>query len=255
MFGYIFLLKQSLDESVSQEEDSKSFWNLFPDRFKNGLYGYIITSFLLFNWENILLILKSKNDIEMTLIYISTQQNFTFNFFWMPLISGIIAAFTMPLISTGYSLYTGGMTAMRNDSLGFGGLLWKNIKANLELRQSGTHEIINKLNQEVADLSEMAEVLNDKVNTYLAHKNNLESFLEKIVGVYQTYPLINTDKEFLEILKALRHKGIFECYPGGSDIRAIKSFLNEAESVLSPTESPSTSKQNLQRKDSNSKES
>lgn len=47
------------------------------DRIKNNFYGYLITSFVIFNWENIILILKSKNDIEMTLIYISAQPNFS----------------------------------------------------------------------------------------------------------------------------------------------------------------------------------
>lgn len=229
---------------MNQDEDNKSFWNIFPDRFKNGFYGYIITAFVLFNWENIILILKSKNDIEMTLIYISTQLNFTFNFFWLPLISGITAAFIMPLISTGYSLYTGGMTAMRNDSLGFGGLLWKNIKTNLELKQSGILEIIKKSNEEVVSLKEEIDELRKDTLIRLKQKENLDIFLGKIVSVYQEYPLVNTETEFLEMLKTMRHRGIFDYYSGGSDIRLIKSLLAEAEDVLPPVESLSTHEEN-----------
>lgn len=237
---------------MNQDEDNKSFWNIFPDRFKNGFYGYIITSFILFNWENIILVLKSKNDIEMTLIYISTQLNFTFNFFWLPFFSGIAAAFIMPLISTGYSLYTGGMTAMRNDSLGFGGLLWKNVKKNLELKHSGIHETIKRSNEEVVRLKEELDELRNDNLTRLKQKENLEIFLGKVVSVYEEYPLVNTETDFLEMLKAMRRRGIFEYYSGGSDIRLIKSLLAEAERVLPPVEPLSTYEENAQGKSSNS---
>lgn len=234
---------------MSQEEDNKSFWNIFPDRFKNGFYGYIITSFILFNWENIVLILKSKNDIEMTLIYISVQQNFTFNFFWLPFIYGILAAFIMPLISTGYSLYTGGMTAMRNDSLGFGGLLWNNIKKNLELKQSGILDTIDKLNTEVIQLKKDSDKLRDDIKERLILKENLEVFLGKVVDVYQEHPSINTEIELLEILYAMKHRGIFEYYSGGSDIRFINNLLVEAEDVLPPVESHPDHEPNAQEED------
>ncbi|MGL5968738.1 MAG: hypothetical protein ACRCZ6_16585 [Kluyvera sp.] len=237
---------------MNQDEDNKSFWNIFPDRFKNGFYGYIITSFILFNWENIILVLKSKNDIEMTLIYISTQLNFTFNFFWLPLISGIAAAFIMPLISTGYSLYTGGMTAMRNDSLGFGGLLWKNIKTNLELKHSGILEIIKQSNEEVVSLKEESDELRKDNLKRLKQKENLETFLGKVVSVYQEYPLVNTETEFLEMLNTMRRRGIFEYYPGGSDIRLIKNLLAEAEGVLPPVEPLSIHEESEQGQGSNS---
>lgn len=225
---------------MSKEEDTKSVFDFFPERFKNGFYGYIITSFVVFNWENIILILKSKNDIEMTLIYISLQQDFSLNFFWLPLIFGIIAAFIMPIISTLYSLSIAGFTMARKDSEGFGTLTWKSIKSSLEMKNMLKDKSIEQLNLEVKQLNDKRTNLLDHNSLLLEQKENLELFLNKVLDVYEKHPELKTKENLFDFLSAVKEQKIYEFYPGGADLRKLLNLTFECEEVQVTDKSQNT---------------
>ena len=216
---------------MSKEEDAKSVFDFFPERFKNGLYGYILTSFVVFNWENIILILKSKNDIEMTLIYISLQQNFSWNFFWLPLILGVIAAFIMPVISTFYSLSIAGFTEARKDSEGFGTIAWRNIKSSLELKNKLKRKSIEQLKLEVKELNDKRTTLLDHNGLLVEQKENLELFLNKVLDIYEKHPELKTKQNLFDFLSAVKEQKIYDFYPGGADLRKLLNLTFEVEEV------------------------
>lgn len=225
---------------MSKQEDTKSLFDFFPERFKNGLYGYILTSFVVFNWENIILILKSKNDIEMTLIYISLQQNFSLNFFWFPLFFGIAAAFIMPFISTLYSLAIAGITEASKDSEGFGTLTWRNIKSSLEMKNMLKDKSIEKLNREVRQLNDKRTNLLDHNRSLLEQKENLELFLNKVLDVYEKHPELKTKQNLIDFLDTVKEQEIYNYYPGGADLRKLLNLSVEVKEIQVTDKSPDT---------------
>ncbi|MFI8014903.1 hypothetical protein ACIEGK_27960 [Citrobacter freundii] len=225
---------------MSKQEDTKSLFDFFPERFKNGLYGYILTSFVVFNWENIILILKSKNDIEMTLIYISLQQNFSWNFFWLPLLLGIFAAFMMPLVSTLYSLTIAGITEASKDSEGIGTLTWRNIKSSLEMKSMLKDKSIEKLKSEVTELNDKRTNLLDHIGLLLEQKENLELFLNKVLDVYEKHPELKTKQNLIDFLDSVKEQEIYNSYPGGADLRKLLNLSIEAKEIQVTDKIPDT---------------
>lgn len=72
-----------ISEAVDAVNSSsgKAMLDVAFDRLRNNFYGYLLTSLLFFNLENIILIIKSKDPIELTLIYIGLQKEFSWHFF------------------------------------------------------------------------------------------------------------------------------------------------------------------------------
>jgi hypothetical protein len=66
------------------------------DRLTNRLYMYMFSSVIITNWQHILIIIKSKNDIELTLGIMTFEPSFAFLYFILPVIFGTILAIAMP---------------------------------------------------------------------------------------------------------------------------------------------------------------
>ncbi|EFL4056014.1 hypothetical protein IGX51_004610 [Escherichia coli] len=114
------MLKISEAVDAVNNSGNRALQDITFDKLRNNFYGYVLTSLLFFNLENIILIIKSNNPIEMTLIYIGLQKEFSWNFFWVPIFYGILASIFMPIISAIYALIIGVIKAIRNDSGTFG---------------------------------------------------------------------------------------------------------------------------------------
>lgn len=123
--------------------------NNIPERFKDGFYGYVIASFLIVNWENIVLIIKSKNDIELTLIYIYAQKDFAHRFLWMPIIYGMGAAFIMPIIVALYNLYMGLFNSIKQDSMNFGNKIWTIFKTRISNIQKKQVNLLHRARRDL----------------------------------------------------------------------------------------------------------
>lgn len=55
------------DNPSINETELKSFSEIIKDKIFNKVFAYVVISFLIFNWKDILIILKSKDDILYTL--------------------------------------------------------------------------------------------------------------------------------------------------------------------------------------------
>ncbi|HAS1009797.1 hypothetical protein [Enterobacter hormaechei] len=197
------------------------------DRIKNNFYGYLITSFLIFNWENIILILKSKNDIEMTLLYISVQPNFADNFLWQPLKVGIMASFIMPAISTIYSLIVGIITAFRDKSREIGKGLMDAILAAFSTFVRRAQLNAGKLAEQVRSEKRELNSLRERIATSLEQKARLDQYLLSIARSYAQNPNLNDEKDLENIFKALYHEGLKEFYTPENMIGSLIYLVEE----------------------------
>lgn len=141
-----------MSEAVDAVNNSghRALLDIAFDKLRNNFYGYVLTSLIFFNLENIILIIKSPNPIEMTLIYIGLQKEFSWDFFWIPIFYGMLASVIMPIITVIHALIIGVIKAIRNDSGTFGSVLWTNIKLMTRSYQKKEEKIRDELNNEKA---------------------------------------------------------------------------------------------------------
>lgn len=106
-------MEKTIDDS-KQRENVTVFdpsINSLKDKLFNKIYFYVLISFLLFNWQEIIILLKAKEDIYYTLSVIFTNQHYGiwftngiilpawFAHFGLPLISGLIASVVAPFVT------------------------------------------------------------------------------------------------------------------------------------------------------------
>ncbi|HAV1851642.1 hypothetical protein [Enterobacter hormaechei] len=213
------------------EEESKTIFqkgfDIAVDRIKNNFYGYLITSFAIFNWENIILILKSKNDIEMTLIYISVQPNFAHNFFWEPLKWGILASFVMPLISTIYCLSVGVITSFRDESRKIGQYFFDLLLSIVSTSISERKLVSGKLAERLKNQRLEFDILKQRTASALEQKAKIDEFLLKVARAYALNPKLNDEKDLEKIFKALYHEDLRDMYSEQSIIGRFFELLEE----------------------------
>lgn len=197
------------------------------DRIKNNFYGYLITSFVIFNWENIILILKSKNDIEMTLIYISAQPNFSQNFIWEPLKIGVFASFIMPMLSTIYSLIIGVITAFRDESRRIGRNILESFLAYIATSVHQRQLVSRRLAEQVRLKREEYNNLRQRIETSLEQKAGIDEFLLKIARVYAQNPHLNDEKDLEKIIKALYNEKLRDFYTSQNMIGRLLDLVEE----------------------------
>ncbi|MHA0863172.1 hypothetical protein ACR9HT_02410 [Enterobacter wuhouensis] len=98
-------MDSTTDNSIKNETNNNpDFSNQIKDKLFNKVYFYIIVSFLLFNWQEIIILLKANEDIYYTLAIIFTGKNFLGSIFlpaWLahfglPIITGLLASILSP---------------------------------------------------------------------------------------------------------------------------------------------------------------
>ncbi|EAC1412964.1 hypothetical protein EHU44_18825, partial [Escherichia coli] len=97
------------DNPSINETELKSFSEIIKDKIFNKVFAYVVISFLIFNWKDILIILKSKDDILYTLSIVSVGGNVPFIDNWIvspwvyhvviPFIYGVFASVLAPVLT------------------------------------------------------------------------------------------------------------------------------------------------------------
>ncbi|ELY2751998.1 MULTISPECIES: hypothetical protein [Enterobacterales] len=91
-------MNEIVKEPVSQIAQS------FRDRISSPLWGYVFFSWVSCNWTNILFVFMSKEDIETRIHAVLIQPDLWVNYFWTPLLIGVMLFVFMPFAQWGLSL-------------------------------------------------------------------------------------------------------------------------------------------------------
>lgn len=228
------------DDKTLFEKGKELFNSIKADRLKNNFYGYLIISFLIFNFENIILILKSKDMIEMTLIYIQLQRDFAWNFFWKPLLCGFAASILMPIATAGYVVFTGVFDAIRTDSKGVGTTLWERVKVYNESRLSDAKRDLAK--QETRSAAAKNEYNNYKlaIEDLKTQKNDLEEYLRKLATEYAVFNNNYSNRDMAILLQRLEDADILKHFPDRVQLKRCLNFCNTNPIPASANEAEKT---------------
>lgn len=196
--------------------------NLSADKLRNNFYGYLIISFLIFNFENVILILKSKDKIEMTLIYIQAQQEFSWNFFWKPLWFGVAASLLMPAVTAAYVVLTGVFDAIRTESKGVGSTAWARVKLANETRLTESKDNLEQLKLDIKSKKAEYKILIAEIDSRLEQKTKLESYLDKLAKVFGVYRNNYNHRDMIGLLKEVEKADITKHFP---DTRLLNDLI------------------------------
>lgn len=219
------MLKISEAVDAVNNSGNRALQDITFDKLRNNFYGYVLTSLLFFNLENIILIIKSNNPIEMTLIYIGLQKEFSWNFFWVPIFYGILASIFMPIISAIYALIIGVIKAIRNDSGTFGSVLWTNIKLMTRSYQKKEEKIREKLNDEINVLVTRRDAEYSRIKVAENQREELEEYLMKLSGVYGVYNNHNSERNLVGFLNEIDKADIAKNFPNPQLLNDLLMFV------------------------------
>ncbi|WP_345828234.1 hypothetical protein AAGR08_01810 [Pantoea sp. BRR-3P] len=197
------------------------------DRMRNNFYGYVLTSLLIFNLENILLVLKSKEPIEMTLIYIGVQKDFFKNFFAWPIAYGIIAAIIMPITTAIYALIIGVISAIRDDSNSLGIDLWHTFKNNIQIKRKEAKIKKDELEEKMEELIRLKNLEDSRLDTLSTTRRELESYLIKLAGVYGHYRNNYSVRDMKGLLEKIEEEDISKHFPNSQQLNDLIDFVRE----------------------------
>ncbi|HGD8759499.1 TPA: hypothetical protein ACNBLQ_003262 [Escherichia coli] len=187
----------SADSSIEKENSSTQ--NLLEDAVKdklfNKVFAYIFISFLISNWRDIFILLKSKDDVMYTLsiVFVGEKIPLLGNLFLpsfvahfvLPFIYGVVASILAPLLTLLISLVTSTLYA--------------------KLRK--IDEIANKKEQIRTINSDIKKAIKKQrdVKKYIEQEEELESLEKRLKEIREQIECVDSD--IIHIIKLYREKG------------------------------------------------
>ncbi|HBC5813613.1 TPA: hypothetical protein KEV26_002690 [Escherichia coli] len=187
----------SADSSIEKENSSTQ--NLLEDAVKdklfNKVFAYIFISFLISNWRDIFILLKSKDDVMYTLsiVFVGEKIPLLGNLFLpsfvahfvLPFIYGVVASILAPLLTLLISLVTSTLYA--------------------KLRK--IDEIANKKEQIRTINSDIKKAIKKQrdVKKYIEQEEELESLEKRLKEIRKQIECVDSD--IIHIIKLYREKG------------------------------------------------
>lgn len=196
---------------------------MFEERFSDGFYGYIISSFILFNLENIILIFKSKNPIEMTLIYISVQKHAVLYYYILPLFAGVIASFIFPFLTAIYAKLVSKSKATIKYSKDEAEVERRNKIAVKAISAQKKEDELHNAAIKIRDKKEEINIIQTQIDTRLEQKMNLDNYLKKLADVYKLTAKIENEIHLKTFLSELKRNELLEKFP---DTNLVLNMVN-----------------------------
>ncbi len=196
---------------------------MFEERFSDGFYGYIISSFILFNLENIILIFKSKNPIEMTLIYISVQKHAVLYYYILPLFAGVIASFIFPFLTAIYAKLVSKSKATIKYSKDEAEVERRNKIAVKAISAQKKEDELHNAAIKIRDKKEEINIIQTQIDTRLEQKMNLDNYLKKLADVYKLTAKIENETHLKTFLSELKRNELLEKFP---DTNLVLNMVN-----------------------------
>ncbi|PBI79748.1 hypothetical protein A9993_08350 [Rahnella victoriana] len=178
---------------MSEEKLSEIITGAIKERIYNRVYSFIITSILAANWQHILIIIKSKQNIYTTLNNITSTPYFLLLYFVAPVIMGVIISIVMPYVTNFVEQRTAKVNARIRNSRVLGD---EAFKKDLELEREKTSKI--KLNA-----ANIALATSELHNQRDALESQSKMFYLWLQGLLKSYESIGSKIETAEDLQKL----------------------------------------------------
>lgn len=224
--GFMVELKEAID--------IKEIKGVVFDRLRNNFYGYLITSLFLFNLKNIILILKSKLSIEITLKNILEQNHFFWEYFWLPILWGGLASLAMPVFTACYALIIGGVKAIRDDSDSVGSDIWISFKNYWVIRRLTNSNKKGAIEKELEVLMDALKKLEGLISSSQSQKDEFDKYIARLHNVYMRVPMLADKDKLAVFFEAIHSEGLLNKYPANSAIVAMVYDINE-QLIQGPT--------------------
>lgn len=175
------------------------------DRLTNRLYMYMFSSVVAANWQHILIILKSKNDIELTLGIMAFEDYFFLFYFLLPLIVGVGLALFMPYLTRLVSEFTASQYYLikNSESLGKSAFELKLAKEKEKISEVELRKENNKLKQ--SKVKSELDILESQSKSYYRWLNGLLKAYEETGGKIET-----PDDLKRILLKLKEHEAVYD---------------------------------------------
>lgn len=211
----------------------KEAGDVFLERFKGPVYIYMFTAIVLFNWDNILIILLSSKDIEARIALVYVTWDSWLNF-WRPIVLGCIASISMPFLSLFvYFVTSFAVHGVNKTNELTGGILEQLSK----WRQNKLKQVEDEINQSEEKLDALAKQLDltkESVSSGQAQIKNLHDEIVRLIarvvfmaGYLETH---DQDPKSLDNL-VKRHKILYNNNENEADLayELVKKILEDRD--------------------------
>lgn len=207
------------DNSIKNELNSNpDLSSQVKDKIFNKVYFYIIVSFLLFNWQEIIILLKAKEDVYYTLAIIFTGKTFFGGIFlpaWLahfglPIITGLLASILSPYITFAVLYLTSDCFAKirHGDRIADQKVLGMLASARRALAKQDAE--INSLEQRNLDLKKNNDALMSKNNELLERRREVFFGIKAFVDCYDEKEGLHNEADVIAFLKEVEHTEFYK---------------------------------------------
>ncbi|WP_145915984.1 hypothetical protein [Hafnia alvei] len=202
----------------------------------NKIYFYVLVSFFVLNWQEIIILIKTKEDIYYTLSMIFTGQSFCLPFigdfflspwsahFGLPLVTGLIVSLGAPFVTYNVSKFTSKWFAKIRREDGMADLEVENEYQKLRASIADKTKKANNLEQENLELQKENELLLSKNKTLQERRVDLFYGIKAFVDCYDENKGIHTRTDIIDFLTQAEHT---DFYRDESIIRKLPKLIED----------------------------
>ncbi|RAU45283.1 hypothetical protein DBY68_016845 [Pseudocitrobacter sp. RIT415] len=227
--------------SAEQDKNEEITWasrlsNLISEKMKDGFFGYLIVSFIIHNWQQIIIVIKSKKPIELVLHSLVSQPHFKLYAFWLPMLYGTIAAFVVPWVLAYYveklAIARSRMSAAQHAADKKRAAQIEAEIKKIELETLEKNNEIKRIQEEIAKESKKLKQLAQNISISETRRASFSEFFERLNEVYRHSPEIKNINDFKVFFEKAYEDGIFDDYPRfllSKDSDWIKQALDKSK--------------------------
>lgn len=215
-----------MDCEMSEEKIIDVITGEIKGRIYNRVYSFIITSILAANWQHILIIIKSKQNIYTTLSNITSTPYFLLFYFIFPLLAGIVISIAMPHVTKIVEQRTAKANSYIRNSQILGD---EAFKRDLELERKKTSQIALEAAKNALETSELYKKRDNLESQSKMYYNWLQGLLKSYESIGSK---IETAEDLQKLLLALNeNNAVYDqaIIPGFKGIMEdLKKYLDES---------------------------
>lgn len=224
----------SVKDSISQA---------LKERFTNPLWGYIILSWVGFNWQNLAWLFMSKQDVEKRIEMITSQSWFYCHYLILPILVGASLAALSPYFKLGLSIIhkkaeSKLCTVERDRSI-------NNLQIEIDIMEKTAERNFTSRHAEANEQKRLIEIEEEQKQLPLKTEAMQKEYTDIINQIKIFDKEINTKKETKDMLekdieelkgKVNKVSDIFNKYNSPSNHESIRNFLEEISTIFKDVE-------------------
>ena len=195
--------------------------SLVQERFKSNYFAYVLSSLILFNWQNLLLIISSKKDIELIIHQITHRPDAINHFFIYPIICGYLGAIILPFLTLPVLFFTGFIKEASPNVEGLGGKITKSIRKIVKLLISWFTQYIDGTQLKIDKSKNECEILEGKLKSLQITEERFFETNASLVNLWRDMPKSNDEISINEYMKAIKESNCLSLYSENSEVRAV----------------------------------